>query len=233
MRFKVLFFLIFMTSTAFGMGESCQSFSKEVLEFQNASLKKSESLQQEKEFQSFYEALLSKQDLLVENTNRELQYKRNECFLHSCKSKEKRGVESAPLFQEQENTLYIFVSFSLGEKALLNLAKEAKVYNAILVLRGFVEGSYAKTAKALQKIIQQTGQGFLIDPELFPLFSIQAVPTFILSKPFRLNAQERVQTPLHDRLQGHVSISYILESFAKEGDLYEEAQLLLRKGQGT
>ena len=116
--------------------------------------------------------------------------------------------------------LYIFVSFSLGEKALENLAREAWKYGATLVLRGFIGGSHQKTVKALQKIITTTGQGFIIDPELFDLFSVTAVPTYILAKPFSLTATERTQTPLHDRLQGHVSIRYALETFAnpREGD---------------
>ena len=126
--------------------------------------------------------------------------------------------------------LYLFVSFSLGEKALLNLAQEAKRWNATLVLRGFIEGSYAKTAKALQNIIIKTGQGFIIDPELFSLFAVTAVPTYVLSYPFQLNAVERTQTPLHDRIRGHVSIHYALEQFAKSGDLKEEANSLLEKG---
>ncbi len=130
----------------------------------------------------------------------------------------------------QLGELYLFVSFSLGEKALLNLAQEAKRWNATLVLRGFIEGSYAKTAKALQHIILKTGQGFIIDPELFSLFNIKAVPTYILSKPFQLNALERTSTPLHDRIQGHVSIQYALEMFAKSGDLREEAQAFLKQG---
>ncbi len=132
-------------------------------------------------------------------------------------------------YKSQPGELYIFVSFSLGEKALLNLAQEAKRWNATLVLRGFIDGSYAKTAKALQNIIIKTGQGFIIDPELFSLFSITAVPTYVLAKPFQLNAIERTSTPLHDRIQGHVSIHYALELFAKEGGLREEAQLLLKQ----
>lgn len=126
---------------------------------------------------------------------------------------------------------YIFVSLSLGEKALLNLAIDAKRYGATLVLRGFKAGSYVKTVHALQKIIQETGQGLIIDPELFTLFAIQAIPTFVLSKPFHLNASERIQTPLHDRIQGHVSPKYTLETFAKEGDLKDEAKSLLLTGE--
>lgn len=143
---------------------------------------------------------------------------------------------------------YIFVSLSLGEKALLNLAIDAKRYGATLVLRGFKAGSHVKTVQALQKIIEKTGQGVIIDPELFTLFAIQAIPTFVLSKPFHLNASEHIQTmspdrvegrlsgvrpggPLHDRIQGHVSPQYALETFAKEGDLKDEAKSLLLTGE--
>jgi type-F conjugative transfer system pilin assembly protein TrbC len=127
--------------------------------------------------------------------------------------------------------LYIFVSFSVGAKALLNLAHDAKRFGATLVLRGFKEGSYLKTVQALHKIILKTGQGVLIDPELYKLFNITAVPTFILAKPFTLNPTERIQTPIHDKLQGHVSIRYALEQFEKEGDLKEEARIILISGE--
>ncbi|MBA3814649.1 MAG: type-F conjugative transfer system pilin assembly protein TrbC [Alphaproteobacteria bacterium] len=126
--------------------------------------------------------------------------------------------------------LYIFVSFSLGEKALLNLGQDAKRFGATLVLRGFREGSYTKTAHSLQKIITKTGQGVLIDPELYSLFHITTVPTYILAKPFVLQSETRTQTPIYDKLQGHVSAHYALEAFAKEGDLRREAQTFLKRG---
>jgi type-F conjugative transfer system pilin assembly protein TrbC len=195
---------------------------EEIQELQNDSLKKIEALQQDKSFQNFVADL--KQKIPEPFTN----------HLQKTNSAE----------------LTLFVSFSLGEKALLNLAHEAKIYGATLVLRGFKDGSYIKTVKALQEIIQKTmssgdrpgeGQGFIIDPELFSLFSVTTVPTYVLSRPLQqtlesqtlepqaLESQvfERTQTPIHDRLQGHVSLQYALEMFAKEGDLKEEAQFLL------
>lgn len=134
------------------------------------------------------------------------------------------------LSAENSGELYIFISFSLGEKALLNLAQDAKRFGATLLLRGFKDGSYAKTVQALTKIILKTGQGVIIDPELYSLFDITAVPTFILAKPVTLNPTERTQTPIHDKLQGHVSTRYVLETFAKEGDLKNDAQALLKRG---
>ena len=182
------------------------SNENEVLNFQKESLQKVETLLQDHDFQSFVTEL---QDKLHDLPN-------------SHKSKDKR---------KPQGELLIFVSFSMGEKALLNLAEEAKRYGAILVLRGFLKGSYRKTVYALQKTINKTQQGFIVDPELYTLFSIQAVPTFIISKPFQLNASERTQTPLHDRLQGHVSVHYALETFSKDGDMKKEVQILLERGE--
>lgn len=131
--------------------------------------------------------------------------------------------------KESKSELYVFVSFPMGEKALLNLAREAKPFGATFVLRGFFDGSYLKTAKAFQKIIAETDQRVLIDPELYTLFNVTAVPTFVLAKPFQLYAQERIQTPLHDQLQGHVSAHYAVEQFAEKGDLRREAQILVER----
>jgi conjugal transfer pilus assembly protein TrbC len=111
----------------------------------------------------------------------------------------------------------------------LNIAHEAKRFGATLVLKGFREGSYRKTAQELQAIIIKTGQGVIIDPELYTLFNITAVPSFVLAQPFSLYSQERIQTPLHDKLQGHVSLHYALERFSKEGDLKEESLNLLHR----
>lgn len=189
------------------------------------SLKTAEVLKQDKDFQSFLAHSLEQRDAALESST----------FQDAVGDFQKPLVQASqmnptpdPLYKP--GNFYVFVSFSLGEKALLNLAQEAKRWNAALVLRGFIEGSYAKTAKALRDIIIKTGQGFLIDPELFSLFNVKAVPTYVLSKPFQLHAHARIQTPFHDRIQGHASLQYALEIFVKEGDLREEAHALLKHG---
>ncbi len=198
------------------------------------SLQAIEATQQEKEFQTFLATSLQQREAALEDknfqdivTNFQVQVP-----LPGVQSKYQSG------YQNQPEDLYIFVSFSMGEKSLLNLANQAKLYGTTLVLRGFKDNSYAQTVKTLQKIIQKTmssgdrpgeGQGFIIDPELFSLFSVTAVPTYVLSRPFQPHALELTYTALHDRLQGHVSLQYALEMFAKEGDLKEEAHFLLEK----
>ena len=191
--------------------------------FVRDSLKAIERIKQNKEFQAFLAKSLQKKEEALENKSFQeiLATLQSQATLQETQFKPQRGSTN------RSCELYIFVSFSLGEKALLNLAHEAKIYGATLVLRGFKDGSYAKTVKSLQKIIQETGQGVLIDPELFSLFCINVVPTYVLLKPFKLSSQERIQTPLHDRLQGHVSTQYVLEVFAKEGTLKQDASSLL------
>ena len=196
------------------------------------SLKTIEKMKQNKEFQSFLTSSSQQSEAILED--KELQnfmtVLETQVLLQTI-PQYKRGELSADLSKisstQTGGRLYVFISFSLGEKALLNLAHEVKQFGATLVLRGFKDGSYLKTAQALQQIIQATGQGFMIDPELFSLFVVTAVPTYVLSRPFQLNAPGVIQTPLHDRLQGHVSVSYALDVFAKEGSLKEEAKSLL------
>lgn len=220
------FFLLFFS----GLGATCSQESRSCsvpLQGQlltGDSLKIIEMMKSDIEFQSFLTESAQKRDAVL----RDPEIQNFVSALQDQKLTQVLKHKSGPSNQAAE--LYLFVSFSLGEKALLNLAQEAKRWNATLVLRGFIEGSYAKTAKALQKIILKTGQGFIIDPELFSLFNVKTAPTYILTKPFQLDAQERAQTPLHDRIKGHASTHYALEQFAKEGGLREEAQVLLKHG---
>ncbi|OJW46976.1 MAG: type-F conjugative transfer system pilin assembly protein TrbC [Alphaproteobacteria bacterium 41-28] len=210
------------------------SQTSEIQTLQKDSLKKVETLLNDKGFKDVISNLETKASCSVKDLSFGTISKSEGSF--SLESQlESSSCFSFPSSHLQENKIisetqfYIFVSLSLEEKALLNLAIDAKRYGATLVLRGFINGSYVETAKALQKIIQEADQGFIIDPELFTLFSITAVPTFILAKPFQLNTLERIQTPLHDRIQGHISAQYALETFAKEGSLSEEAKVLLAK----
>ncbi len=210
--------------------------AKGLQKLQEKSTHKVDELQKTKEFQDIRQELLQKKDLVLGNKEfQEFVTTLHEKLPHSlltCQNAEKTNLGGPQAYNSKGN-LYIFVSFSLGEKALLNLAHKSHRYGAIFVLRGFKDGSYTKTVRALQKIILETGQGIIIDPELFNLFSVSSVPTFILAKPLSLNGFERTTTPFHDRLQGHVTLKYALEIFAKEGDLQIEAKILLTKASSS
>lgn len=220
----LIFSLIFSSLNAYAAcshNTTCPVLLQE--DFIKDSLKTVDALKQDKNFQSFLRYSLKQRDAALESST--FQDVVSDLHKSSAQTSQTRRIPNNFL----PGSLYVFVSFSLGEKALLNLAQEAKAYGATLILRGFIEGSYVKTAKALQNIILKTSQGFIIDPELFALFNVKAVPTYVLSKPFQLNALERTSTPLHDRIQGHISLQYALEQFEKEGDLQEEARLFLEQ----
>lgn len=212
-----LFFNILSTRACCSHNATCPVSLQE--DFIRDSHKSIETMKQNKKFQSFLSQSFEQREAVLKNSE----------FQDAVENLQKPPLQSSQAKHTPSN-LYIFVSFSIGEKALTNLAQQAKAYDAILILRGFKDNSYAKTVNALQRIIQETGQGFLIDPELFNLFGITAVPTYVLSQPFQLSSSERFQTPLHDRLMGHVSVRYALEVFAKEGDLKEIAASLLNQG---
>lgn len=231
----LFFFNALEAKSAYSQTMSCPS------RLQEGSLKIVETVQQDKDFQLLLTESFKQRDTILES--REFQDVVETLRASTLPAQKPLQDSQNPTGITRNTTaeLTLFVSFSLGEKALLNLAHEAKLYGATLVLLGFKDNSYAQTVKALQKIIQETGQGFIIDPELFSLFSISSVPTYVLSHPFQFqtlesktlesHASERTQTPIHDRLQGHVSVHYALEAFAKEGDLKEEAQFLLANTQ--
>ena len=124
------------------------------------SLKTIEKMKQNKEFQSFLTSSSQQSEAVLEDKV----FAEIVADLQNHKSLEISQERTTDHYNNTSASLYVFVSFSLGEKALLNLAHEAKQFGATLVLRGFKDGSYLKAAQALQKIIQETGQGFMIDP---------------------------------------------------------------------
>jgi type-F conjugative transfer system pilin assembly protein TrbC len=231
----LLIFILFPLSSEKNSAFASQHLSQDsaIQKLQEDSQNKIDTLLKDKEFHDIVLTLEPKASCSAANLPSVGISKDAGSLIGGCQIGDKlEGLSDLTLEDKSKHkNFYIFVSFSLGEKALLNLAQDAKRYGATLVLRGFKTGSHVKTVHALQKIIEKTGQGFIIDPELFTLFAIQAIPTFVLSKPFHLNASERIQTPLHDQIQGHVSVQYALETFAKEGDLKDEAKSLLLTGE--
>ena len=107
-----------------------------------------------------------------------------------------------PAFSEglpSPDQILVFVSFSMPEASLKALAQEAFKHNAMLVMRGLYQGSFAKTARKVQGL----GIGVDIHPELFYAHTIRAVPTFIL-----LKAGQAVC-----RLSGNVPLGFVADKF--------------------
>jgi len=146
----------------------------------------------------------------------------------SCKSKIINLKEPLPIISQgcggEQNLLdkdhpnlakgfFVFVSLSMQEANLIQLAKEAKQYGAILVLRGLKNNSFRQTATALKNIIEKAENGLLIDPTLFRQHHVTHVPTFVLET---------------DVIAGNISLAYALERMSQEGDQKEHAAQLLK-----
>lgn len=123
--------------------------------------------------------------------------------------KSKQGCSSSLLrstSRQSSNTndkkILIFVSFSMPEASLKSLAEEAPKHNAVLVMRGLYEDSFAKTAQKLKDLNLTID----IHPELFETYKITSVPTFI----------EVENTKPIQRLSGNVSLSFCLSKFAEQ-----------------
>lgn len=101
-------------------------------------------------------------------------------------------------------TILVFVSFSMPNIALQELLKQADKYNAKLVLRGLHKNSFKET---MQKILEidKNGVQFDINPELFKAYKVKQVPTFVLVK-----SDKEI-----NRLSGNVSLEFANEELAK------------------
>ncbi len=133
------------------------------------------------------------------------------------------ALSFAPLKNESNTEVYVFVSLSMPKPALIALNKEAAQLGAALVLRGLKENSYQKTALYLQEIIAKTGQGFLIHPELFKCYEILHVPSVVLTtNPLGREA-------VFDVVSGHIPIRTALLKIAETGELKDEANAWLQR----
>lgn len=141
-----------------------------------------------------------------------------------------KALSNDKITQENLNhnaALYVFITLGMKPKNIQLLIKEAKKYNAQVVIRGLKNNSFKETAEFLRKIAKDESEGVIIDPTLFKKYKIQTVPTFVLAKTCALFENSKCDLE-HDLLEGNVSIQYALEKIKARGDLSEVAAGLLR-----
>lgn len=102
-----------------------------------------------------------------------------------------------PIKVDDKNGILVFVSFSMPKSSLVELNNQAKKYNARLILRGIHKNSFSKTKDKILEI-EPKGLTVDIDPQLFKLYKIKRVPTFVLLK----DGKEV------NRLSGNVSLEF-------------------------
>lgn len=130
-------------------------------------------------------------------------------------------------FIKPKAKLQIFVSSSMPKTLLQNYAKEATLYDAVLVFRGLPEGSFRALSDLVMSISDDSGSSaaMQIDDEAFAKYKVTTVPTIILSKESAfLDFDSDKARPIYDKVQGNIAIKYALELFADSGELRKEAQ---------
>ena len=119
----------------------------------------------------------------------------------------------------KDSDLLVFVSFSMPQASLRRIAIESKKTGAVMVLRGFKNGSL-KESIAESETVAGLGAKLMIHPELFTQYQIQDVPTFVLATPQEVGCSnpENSQCVPYYAIKGDVSLHAVLERFAGRRD---------------
>lgn len=114
----------------------------------------------------------------------------------------------------------VFMSLSAPAESWRQWSREAARIGAPLVLRGFGPEGLQATVKRIGAYLDREG-GAAIDPRLFRLFHITAVPAVAVVPggvpPCESRGCLSDATPPHDRVAGNIGLRAVLEAVAAEG----------------
>lgn len=133
----------------------------------------------------------------------------------------------------------LFVSFSMPDPLLFQLANEAARLDIPVVLNGLVDGDFKKTIEKFASLNKKAKkqhlnfQGVSIDPVWFEQFKISAVPALVVSpRPASCEAQTVCANRSFDVVYGNASLKNSLELIAEKGEHAVIVQNLLEQGHG-
>jgi conjugal transfer pilus assembly protein TrbC len=126
--------------------------------------------------------------------------------------------------------LFVFVSASMPSSLLQDYARQAKQLGAILVLRGFVQEKQSTTRQFIESN-NRSGAEWMIHPEAFNLFQVQAVPAIVLADASAGSLLENGCAPpaTYAKISGDVTIYAALDFFKlhSESKFANQAKKLL------
>lgn len=124
-------------------------------------------------------------------------------------------------------TLQIFVSSSMPKSLLKTYAREAALYNGVLVFNGLPSGSFRRLTELVMEISDENTAAMQIDDEAFKAYGVKSVPTIVLSRSASM-FDEQTQIGMFDKAVGNITIKGALTLFATSGDMKQEARSLLK-----
>lgn len=116
-----------------------------------------------------------------------------------------------------DKNIIIFVSFSMPDESLQGWMREAKLIDAPVVVRGFINNSFKDTINKISTLTKDNQGGVQIDPTLFQRFQVEKVPAVVVVKePHCLQGMSC--TLDYDIVYGDVTLPYALKKIANEED---------------
>ena len=90
------------------------------------------------------------------------------------------------------DNFYLFISFSMSTDIIKKYLKQAKIFGAKVVIKGIPPNTTLRdfilnVVLPLNKELGDLSPGITISPELFDVYDVKLVPTFVLSKSSRLD----------------------------------------------
>lgn len=122
-----------------------------------------------------------------------------------------------------DGVIYVAVSLSMPKASLRQLARDAEKAQAVLVIRGLLDGSFTKTQAALKGVfVEGEPAGLIIDPRVFQQYHVERVPSFISATDEVQPCDEgldcnRPDVPF-DVVRGNVSLAQALHLLADKGN---------------
>lgn len=138
------------------------------------------------------------------------------------KSAQEAHATTTPATPTLQNSVYIFISFSMPKESLQQWAAQAKKINAPLVIQGLVDDSFTKTQQAVAALAKEGQGGVILDPRLFRQYHITQVPAVVVVHPTMttpcLPNQSCWHPEINDVVIGDVGLESALQAVADRGD---------------
>jgi conjugal transfer pilus assembly protein TrbC len=126
--------------------------------------------------------------------------------------------------------LYYFWSFSVPEESLRAVFVNGEKIGLVAVLRGLPEGSAKESLLRLKRLLGERKVEVVIDPLLFRLYGITAVPAVIYAEGVNSSCEHCEPVPRYWKAIGDVSLEAALENLARAAPPVERYLQKLREG---
>lgn len=121
--------------------------------------------------------------------------------------------------ENSQPKVVVLVSLSMPETQIRALIQEARDYGGLVAVRGLRGGNLLDTVNHIRELAGDGGDGIVIDPNLFRMFSVTTVPTFILPLvPIRQCTDTSCEIPAHSKATGSATIRYFLDMVSRLGN---------------